>query len=71
MHGEYLVVGIGVHEVGLWSEQLEANYHGKQPADQEEEADADQIEKSNDDGLLLDGQDGGRGNCWTSSMICR
>ena len=29
------------------------------------------LAKRNDDGLLLDGQDGGLGNCWTSSMICR
>jgi hypothetical protein len=29
------------------------------------------LAKPNDDGLLLDGQDGGLGNCWTSSMIRR
>jgi hypothetical protein len=29
------------------------------------------LAKRNDDGLLLDGQDGGLGNCWTSPMICR
>src|SRR5258705_1953360 len=25
----------------------------------------------NDDGLLLRGQDGGAGNCWTRSTVCR
>jgi hypothetical protein len=29
------------------------------------------LAKRNDDGLLLDGQDGGLGNGWTSSIICR
>lgn len=29
------------------------------------------LAKRNDDGRLLDGQDGGLGNGWTSSMICR
>ena len=29
------------------------------------------LAERNDDGLLLDGQDGGLGNGWTSSMICR
>ncbi len=29
------------------------------------------LAKRNDDGLLLDGQDGRPGNCWASPMICR
>ena len=54
VHGEELVVGVGLHQVAGGSEQLEADEQGEEAADEKEERDRDQVEKR--DALVVGGQ---------------
>ena len=42
MHGEKLVVGVGLHEVARRSEQFEADEQREEASDEEEERDGDE-----------------------------
>src|SRR2546423_15047527 len=44
MHGEQLVVSVGLNQVARGSEQLETNQQGEQSADKEEERNRSQVE---------------------------
>jgi hypothetical protein len=55
--GEGLVVSAGLHKVALRGEQLEANRHRVQTADEKEETDRAEIEQR--DALVIFGQQPG------------
>src|SRR5208337_652344 len=57
MHGEHLVIGIGLHQVTLRSEQFEPDEHGKKTAEEEEDRNRDQIKQR--DPLVVGGQQPG------------
>ena len=54
MHGEELVVGIGLHQVACWSQQLQTNEQREEASDKEEECDREQVEQC--DTLVVGGE---------------
>ena len=44
VHGEELVVGVGIHQVALRGQQFQANQHGEDAAQGEHHGDGDQVE---------------------------
>src|SRR6202142_367328 len=55
VHGEQLVVGVGLHQVARRSQQLQADQQGEDAANKEEEGNGDQIEQR--DALVVDRQE--------------
>ena len=47
VHGEQLVVGVGLHQIAGRSQQLQADQQGEKSADEEEERDRHQIQQRN------------------------
>ena len=54
VHGEELVIGVGLHQVAGGGQQLEADEQREEAADEKEERDRDQIEQG--DALVVGGQ---------------
>ena len=54
MHGEELVVSIGLHQVARGSQQLEADEQREEAANEKEERDGDEIEQR--DALVVGGE---------------
>ena len=57
VHGEHLVIGVGLHQVALRRQQLEPDEHGKEAAEKEERRHRNQIEDR--DPLVVGGQQPG------------
>src|SRR5208283_1562556 len=57
VHGEHLVIGVGLHQVALWRQQLEPNEHGEEAAEKEEHRHRNQVEDR--DALVVGGQQPG------------
>ena len=51
MHGEHLVVGLGLHQIAGRRQQFQANHQGEDSAQKEEHRDRDQIQKG--DALMV------------------
>src|SRR4029077_19219440 len=47
VHGEELVIGVGLHQVAGGSEQLETDQQGEKATDEKEERDREQVEERN------------------------
>ena len=45
VHGEELVVSVGLHQVARWGQQLQPNQKREEPSDEKEERDRQQIQK--------------------------
>src|SRR5205085_4317824 len=54
MHGEQLVVSVGLNKVARGSEQFETNQQGEQSANKEEEGNRSQVEQGN--ALMVGGE---------------
>ena len=54
VHGEQLVVGVGLHQVARRSEQFQPDQQREEPADKEEERDRNQVQQR--DALVVRGQ---------------
>ena len=54
MHGEELVISIGLHQVARGREQFQADEQREEAADEEEECDGDEIEQR--DALVVGGE---------------
>src|SRR5580698_2874797 len=59
MHGEKLVVSVGLHEITRGSQQLEANEQREKASDKEKESDGDEVEKR--DAFMVRGKQPGPG----------
>ena len=57
VHGEHLVIGVGLHQVALRRQQLEPDEHGKEAAEKKERRHRDQVEDR--DPLVVGGQQPG------------